>query len=81
LTETRLRMTGARIFDELHVTGHAYREDHYDFIHMLNPQHIIPSHGGLEMTAAYAEFASELGYTLQKDVHLMTNGQRLLVHK
>ncbi len=81
LTETRLRMTGARIFDELHVTGHAYREDHYDFVHMLNPQHIIPAHGDLKMTAAYAEFASELGYTLQKDVHLMMNGQRLLVHK
>ncbi|MDO8842361.1 RNase J family beta-CASP ribonuclease [Methanocalculus sp.] len=81
LTETRLRMTGARIFDELHVTGHAYREDHYEFIHLLNPQHIIPSHGDLRMTASYADFAAELGYTLHQDVHLMTNGQRLLVHK
>ena len=81
LTETRLRMAGARIFDELHVTGHAYREDHYDFVHMLNPQHIIPSHGGLDMSGAYAAFASELGYTLQKDVHLMSNGQKILIHK
>jgi hypothetical protein len=29
------------------------------------------------MTASYAEFSGELGYTLGNDVHLMQNGQRL----
>ena len=61
--EHHLKMTGARIFTDLHVSGHAYREDHYEFIQMLQPQHIIPAHADLKMTAGYAEFAGDLGYT------------------
>ncbi|RQD84002.1 MAG: RNase J family beta-CASP ribonuclease [Methanocalculus sp. MSAO_Arc2] len=80
LTETRLKMMGARIFDDLHVTGHGYREDHYEFIHILNPQNIIPTHGDLGMTAAYADFAAEMGYTLHQDLYLLHNGQRILLH-
>ncbi len=69
LIEARARMAGARIFDDLHVSGHAYREDHYEFVHLLNPQHIIPSHGDIDMT----------GYTLGNDLHLLRNGSRLLI--
>ena len=72
-----LKMAGARLFEDLHVSGHAFREDHYEFISLLNPQHIIPAHGNVRMTASYAEFSGELGYTLGNDVHLMQNGQRL----
>jgi len=32
------------------------------------------------MTAAYAEFAADLGYTLGNDVHVMQNGQRLIIN-
>ena len=78
--EQHLMKTGARIFDDLHVSGHAYREDHYEFLQMLSPQHIIPAHGDLKMGAAYADFAGDLGYTLNKDVHPMKNGQRLKIH-
>jgi len=77
MVEAHMRMAGARIFEDLHVSGHAYREDHYEFIHLLNPQHVIPAHGDLVMTAKYANFASELGYTLHNDVHLLKNGQRI----
>jgi ribonuclease J len=81
LVETRLKMKGARIHDDLHVSGHAYREDHYEMIHLLNPEHIIPSHGGLTHTGAYANFAAELGYSLHNDLHLLSNGQRVLIKK
>jgi ribonuclease J len=81
MLETRLKMKGARIFDDLHVSGHAYREDHYEMIHLLNPEHIIPSHGGLTHTGAYANFAGELGYSLHNDLHLLSNGQRVLIKK
>lgn len=77
LLETRLKMTGARIFDELHVSGHAYLEDHYELVHLLDPRNIIPAHGGLGMTGAYADLAGGLGYTLGKDLHLFKNGQRV----
>jgi len=77
MVEARLNMSGARIFPDLHVTGHAYREDHYEFIHMLNPQHIIPAHGNIRMSASYAEFSESLGYTLHNDVHILSNGHRV----
>ncbi len=79
MVETRLKMRGARIFDDLHVSGHAYREDHYELVQLLDPQHIIPSHGGIEQTGAYVEFAEECGYTFQKDLHVLRNGQRMIL--
>jgi ribonuclease J len=79
LVEARARMAGARIFDELHVSGHAYREDHYEFLHLLNPQHVIPAHGDIDMTGNYAKFAEEIGYTLGDDLHILRNGQRISV--
>ena len=79
MVETRLRMRGARIFEDLHVSGHAYREDHYELLQLLDPQHIIPSHGGIEQTGAYTEFAEGCGYTFQKDLHILRNGQRMLL--
>jgi ribonuclease J len=75
-----LKKAGARIFEDLHVSGHAYREDHYEFLQMLQPQHIIPAHADLTMTAGYATFAGDLGYTANKDVHPMRNGERLRVN-
>jgi len=79
--ETFLRMKGARIFEELHVSGHAQREDHYEVIHLFNPQHIIPSHGDIDMTGAYVRFAEECGYTLNNDIHILRNGMRVNVSK
>ena len=79
LVEARAKMAGVRIFDELHVSGHAYREDHYEFLHLLNPQHIIPAHGDINMTGGYAKFAEEIGYTLGNDLHILRNGQKTLI--
>ncbi len=73
--ERRLKTSGARIFPDLHVSGHSGKEDHRDFIRMLNPVHIIPSHGDLEMLAAYTELAEEEGYKLGNNIHILRNGQ------
>ena len=72
---------GARLFDGLHVTGHAFYQEHYDLISMLNPEHIVPSHGPFGMKGGYVELASEFGYTLNRDVHIMQNGDRLVLPK
>jgi ribonuclease J len=77
VVEQHLRKAGARIFEDLHVSGHAYREDHYEFLQLLQPQHIIPAHADLKMTASYAEFAGDLGYVANSTVHPMRNGERL----
>ncbi|HOI58360.1 RNase J family beta-CASP ribonuclease [Methanoculleus sp.] len=79
LVEARAKMAGVRIFDNLHVSGHAYKEDHYEFLHLLNPQHVVPSHGDIGMTGGYARFAEEIGYTLGNDLHIMRNGQNVLI--
>jgi ribonuclease J len=73
--ERRLKGNGARIYTNAHVSGHAGPEDHRDFLRMLNPMHIIPSHGDLEMLAKYAELAEEEGYKLGNNVHILRNGQ------
>ncbi len=73
--EKRLKTSGARIYPNIHVSGHAGPEDHRDYIRMLNPEHIIPSHGDLEMLAAYTELAEEEGYKMGNNIHLLRNGQ------
>jgi len=77
--EQYLKKAGARVFEDLHVSGHAYREDHFEFIEMLQPEHIIPAHADMKMTAGYADFAVDLGYESNRNIHLMRNGQRLRI--
>ncbi|MDR1721429.1 MAG: RNase J family beta-CASP ribonuclease [Methanobrevibacter sp.] len=75
IMESRLASSGARIYTNAHVSGHAGREDHRDFLRMLQPKNIIPSHGELEMIAAYGELAEEEGYRIGNNVHILRNGQ------
>jgi ribonuclease J len=77
ILERRLRTHGVRIYKDAHVSGHARSEDHRDLIRMLQPEHIIPSHGEIEKLAAYAELAREEGYDVGKNIHLMHNGKVL----
>lgn len=73
--ETKLRMKGARLYTDVHVSGHAYREDHWELLRMVNPKHVIPAHGDLQMHSAYIEMAEDVGYVLGETVHLMRNGE------
>ena len=73
----RLKKNQARIFDNVHVSGHGGQEDLRDLIKITNPEHIIPSHGDLKKTTFGAKLAEEMGYTLNKTVHLMNNGKSI----
>lgn len=75
--EKRLKKKGVRIFSEVHQSGHASREDLRDFITMIQPQHIIPAHGDLSKLTPMAELASELGYRLGRDVHILQDNQKI----
>ncbi len=75
--DKRLKKSGVRIFDNIHVSGHAGREDLRDLISMLNPENIIPAHGSLMHLTPMVELAREMGYKPGKNCHLMQNGQRL----
>ncbi|HOK58115.1 RNase J family beta-CASP ribonuclease [Methanothrix sp.] len=77
--ETKLKMKGARIYDNVHVSGHACREDHWELLRMINPEHVIPSHGNLNSHGQYLMLAEDTGYKLGYSIHLLRNGQELLL--
>ncbi len=75
--DERLKKRRVRMFSNLHVSGHAGREDLRDFINMINPEHIIPAHGEHRLIAPLIELAEELGYKNHKNIHLINDGQKL----
>ncbi len=75
--EEKLMARGIRLFKDIHVSGHAAREDHREFLMMLKPKHIIPAHAPYDYTIHMANLAKELGYHLGKTVHLMEDGKRV----
>jgi len=74
--DSRLKKRGLRIFNNVHCSGHAGREDLRDFINLVNPEHIIPAHGPHEKTRPLIELAKEIGYN-EKYLHLTSNGKVL----
>ncbi|MBT3404622.1 MBL fold metallo-hydrolase [archaeon] len=79
--DKRLKKTGVRIFDQVHVSGHGGREDLRDLIEILQPQNIIPSHGSTQQLTPMIELCRELGYRAGKECHLMQDGQTLNLKK
>jgi len=77
ILEHKIRNKKVRIFKDIHVSGHASREDIRDLIKIVSPQNIIPAHGDMQKLASVANLASEMGYSLGKDVHILQNGQRI----
>lgn len=77
--DAKLRKRGVRIFNNIHVSGHAGREDLRDLLDILNPEHIIPAHGEHAKIKPMVDLAIELGYK-QKNVHLMDDKQKLFLN-
>ncbi|WP_148414394.1 ribonuclease J [Haloferax sp. KTX1] len=76
-SERLLRMQGARIYDEIHVSGHLREEGHYEMLQALQPQHVIPAHQNLKGFAPYVDLAENQGYALGRDVHVTRNGNMI----
>ena len=72
--ESRLKKSKPRIFRDVHVSGHPRREDLRDIMQIVNPQHVIPAHAGIEKTKFMAELVAGMGYKLHKTCHLMEDG-------
>ncbi|MFW6436772.1 MAG: RNase J family beta-CASP ribonuclease [Halococcoides sp.] len=75
--ERLLGMQGARIYDEIHVSGHLSREGHYEMLDALRPEHLIPAHQSLEGYAPYVDTAEAFGYEVGEDLHISRNGNLL----
>jgi|TARA_B100001971_G_C18246416_1_gene574586 ribonuclease J len=75
--ENELKQTGVRIFKDIHQSGHAAREDLRDFINLVKPKNVIPSHGTKEMKEALADLGVEMGYKVGKNMFLVNNGSNV----
>ncbi|MEK6875001.1 MAG: RNase J family beta-CASP ribonuclease [Nanoarchaeota archaeon] len=75
--EADLKKFGVRIFKDVHVSGHASKEDLRDLLKYLKPQHLIPSHGGHIMMDSFHKLSDELGYHIDQTIHPMNNGETL----
>ena len=76
-SERLLKMQGARIYDDIHVSGHLREEGHYEMLDALEPQHVIPAHQDMKGFAPYVDLASRKGYTLGRDLHVTRNGNMI----
>jgi len=72
--EKLLGMQGARIYDDIHVSGHMNQEGHYEMLDALQPQHVIPAHQDMKGFSGYVDLASNEGYKLGRDLHVTRNG-------
>ena len=75
--EKLLGMQGARIYDDIHVSGHLCREGHYEMLDALQPQHLIPAHQNMGGYAGYVDLATQQGYELGEDLHVTSNGNTI----
>ena len=71
-----LREKNIRIFRDVHVSGHAHREDHRDLLEMIRPEHIMPIHAEPAKGKMIAELAEQLGIGT---THVMKDGKRLVL--
>ncbi|PIZ50694.1 ribonuclease J [Candidatus Woesearchaeota archaeon CG_4_10_14_0_2_um_filter_33_13] len=78
--EKLLKSKNVRIFRDVHVSGHAAREDHRDLIEVLTPKLIIPSHAGKDMTRHLQDLAKEMGYIEGETVRLMADGKSITLN-
>jgi ribonuclease J len=77
ILEHKLHNQKTRIFKDIHVSGHASREDIRDLISIISPQILIPAHGDMHKLASVASLGSEMGYSLGRDTHILQNGQQV----
>ncbi len=76
-SEQLLRMQGARIYDDVHVSGHLRQEGHYAMLDALQPEHVIPAHQDMSGFSGYVNLASDRGYKLGRDLHATMNGNTI----
>jgi len=75
--DLRLKKRGTRLFNNIHVSGHAGREDLRDFVNLVNPENILPAHGSHDKIAPMISLGEEMGYKNNKNLHLLNDKQRL----
>lgn len=66
-------------FVDIHVSGHACREEHKLIHTLINPKYLIPAHGEYRHLIEHARLAQDLGMS-PKHIFVMRNGDSLYMH-
>ncbi len=72
ILEKELKRYGVRLFKDIHVSGHAAREDLKDILLMTNPKHVFPAHGDEKMKKGMEEICKKMNFP---NVHLLKDGE------
>ncbi len=71
--EKKLINAKVRMFTDVHVSGHAAREDMRELMAMIKPKHIIPSQGDPHMIDKFIDLCKEVGFK-PKQIHKVKDG-------
>ncbi len=71
ILHSKLDAYNCKIFKDIHVSGHASREDHRDLLGMIKPEHVVPVHGHVRLKEGMIELAEELGYVKDKNLWVL----------
>lgn len=63
---------------QVHVSGHAFRDELREMIQMVRPEHVIPTHGEPRHLVLYGDMAVEEG-VLREKVHRVRIGDVILI--
>lgn len=74
--EKELSKFKVRIFRDVHVSGHAAREDLRDLVELVKPKFILPAHGDKKKSLAMKELSIQLGYKKDR-IKILKNGVQL----
>lgn len=77
--ETKLQMQKVRMVKDMHVSGHACKEDHRELLRAVNPEYIIPSHGEFDKLSSWGILAEEEGYIVGRDLFILKNTQKMKI--
>lgn len=73
--EEELEARKCRIFRDMHVSGHAAREDLRYFLSLTKPIYVIPAHGNLDMKTGLQELCLDMDYE-KSHVIILKEGER-----
>lgn len=77
LSKKGARVVYSAVSDELHVSGHAAKEDIAEMIKMTNPRFLIPIGGAYRQMVQFKLLGQSLGWTKQQ-ILLPENGQEIV---
>ncbi|MEM1988658.1 MAG: MBL fold metallo-hydrolase [Candidatus Woesearchaeota archaeon] len=75
--EMKLQEQNVPFFSDVHVSGHASKEDLRTFIEIIKPKLVIPAHGGIDKRSKLALLCKEIGVPFS----LLNDNEKMVIEK